>query len=122
MALGAWIPDEHVANASAPICQRCSGGVCGTATQTPPFNRKKLLRFPHTQLDGMQDLGGVRVVLPSVEDVRRIEKMLLGHPGTHVLKNHNDYMNEPKADGYRGVHIVHAYRTVPATHWETYKA
>lgn len=83
---------------------------------------KKLIRFPHSQLDGMQDLGGVRVVLPSVADVRRVEKMLINRPGTHVLKTHNDYLAEPKEDGYRGIHLVHAYRTTPSTSWETYKA
>jgi hypothetical protein len=82
---------------------------------------KKLNRFENTQLDGMQDLGGVRVVVPTVVDVRRIEKRLLDNPRNHVLKNHHDYLATPKLDGYRSIHLVYAYGTKPPTAWDGYK-
>jgi hypothetical protein len=86
-----------------------------------PSIERKLNRFKNSQLDTMQDLGGVRVVLPSVEEVRRVEMLLLDRPNAHVLKGHDDYLVSPKPDGYRSIHIVYAYGTVPPTAWETYR-
>lgn len=70
----------------------------------------KLVRFPDMQLDRMQDIGGVRTVLNSVEEVREVHKALEQgrHKHTPVIPP-KDYMTEPKADGYRGIHQVFRY-------------
>lgn len=86
-----------------------------------PSIESKLRRFPNTQLDGIQDLGGVRVVVPSVDDVRRIEGSIVSNSRRHRLVRHDDYLSAPKGDGYRSVHLVHAYGTEASTPWEGYK-
>ncbi|MEV8250307.1 RelA/SpoT domain-containing protein [Microbacterium sp. NPDC076768] len=73
-----------------------------------PSIERKLARFENSQLDTMQDLGGVRAVLADVDQVRAVEKLLLSRPGNHVLKQHDDYLSMPKDDGYRSVHIAYA--------------
>jgi hypothetical protein len=82
---------------------------------------KKLNRFENSQLDGMQDLGGVRVVVPTVGAVRKIEKRIIDNERNHVLKNYHDYLASPKLDGYRSIHLVYAYGTKAVTDWDGYK-
>ena len=72
----------------------------------------KLRRFPEMQLDRMQDIGGVRAVLNSVEEVRDIHQAIIGgrHKHSPVIPP-KDYITEPKQDGYRGIHQVFRYST-----------
>lgn len=72
----------------------------------------KLKRFPDMQLDRMQDIGGVRAVLNSVDEVRKIHSSLVDgrHKHSPVLPP-KDYITEPKQDGYRGIHQVFKYST-----------
>ena len=37
---------------------------------------QKLMRFPHMRLSQMEDIGGCRAVLATLEDVRRVERRL----------------------------------------------
>lgn len=83
-----------------------------------PSIEKKLQRFDNMQLSTIQDLGGVRVIVPRVADVRALQRKLLDRPGEHQLTGMEDYLAEPKPDGYRSVHLVHAYGTRPPTPWE----
>lgn len=72
----------------------------------------KLERFPDMQLDRMQDIGGVRAVLDSVDEVRKIHKSLVAgrHKHSPVIPP-KDYITHPKQDGYRGIHQVFKYST-----------
>ncbi len=72
----------------------------------------KLKRFPDMQLDRMQDIGGVRAVLGSVDEVRSVHAAIVKarHKHSPVLPP-KDYIAEPKADGYRGIHQVFKYGT-----------
>ncbi|MFJ4253741.1 hypothetical protein [Microbacterium sp. NPDC090003] len=83
-----------------------------------PSIEKKLQRFDNMQLSTIQDLGGVRVIVPRVADVRMLQRKLLDRPGEHQLTGHEDYLTSPKPDGYRSVHLVHAYGTRRSTPWE----
>jgi ppGpp synthetase/RelA/SpoT-type nucleotidyltranferase len=69
----------------------------------------KLQRFS-MRLSQMQDIGGVRAILDSIEDVRKLQSQYEEKGRfSHEIRNVKDYINEPKPDGYRGVHIVFAY-------------
>ncbi|MDE0443969.1 MAG: RelA/SpoT domain-containing protein [Gammaproteobacteria bacterium] len=70
----------------------------------------KLRRFRSMQLARMQDVGGCRVVLPSVADVLGIAGRYDSEPSPHAVINSNDYIAEPRASGYRGVHLVSRFR------------
>lgn len=85
-----------------------------------PSIEQKLRRFRSSQLHTMQDLGGVRVVLPKLDDVRDLERKLLDRPNKHTLQRHDDYLASPKDDGYRSIHIVYAYGTADPGPWDGY--
>lgn len=66
----------------------------------------KLVREPTLPLSKMQDIGGVRAILRSVDEIRRVEARLRKRrPVVRV----NDYIANPRASGYRGVHVVVEY-------------
>ncbi|WP_371151427.1 RelA/SpoT domain-containing protein [Buchananella felis] len=56
-------------------------------------------------LSRMQDIGGCRVVLDSLPQVRTLEQAVLSHWASRVLRT-NDYYKEPRPSGYRSIHIV----------------
>ena len=71
-----------------------------------PSIEAKLQRFRNSQLHKMQDLGGVRVVLPKLNDVRALEQKLLQRPDNHTRVKHSDCLANPNNDGYRSIHLV----------------
>lgn len=72
----------------------------------------KLKRFSGMALSTMQDIGGLRAVVKSVDYVRKLESMYLtsGKRFQHELIRKKDYIMDPKPDGYRGVHLVYKYK------------
>ena len=71
----------------------------------------KLRRSHHMQLARMQDVGGCRAVLPSTGSVRNVVRRFERSRTNHELLRRYDYMTQPRASGYRGVHLVYGYRT-----------
>lgn len=72
-----------------------------------PTILNKLERHRNMRLHMMQDIGGVRVILPDMNKVRDfLENASIG--GHYIVKE-NDYITSPKLDGYRGYHIVYEY-------------
>lgn len=70
----------------------------------------KLAREPTMQLANMQDIGGCRAVLDSIDEVRRVQRRLSkNRPPLRV----SDYIAEPRPSGYRGVHVVVKYDERP---------
>jgi len=70
----------------------------------------KLERFPQMRLSRMQDLGGCRSVVSSVENVYSVVEELKSGRFLHKLKNEKDYISNPKESGYRGYHLVYAFQ------------
>ena len=74
----------------------------------------KLQRNPKMNLARMQDIGGVRVILPTIQDVRRLHAELLSQNNRFnhvpVIPCH-DYIENPKSDGYRSIHQVFTYKS-----------
>jgi len=67
----------------------------------------KLERPTNTmQLDTMQDVGGVRVILPTLDDVATFAKHYLGSRSKISVNKTYDYIANPKEDGYRSIHLV----------------
>lgn len=66
----------------------------------------KLSRQPTMALSRMQDIGGCRAVVQDLAELRRVEKRIRANrPPVHVT----DYVENPKASGYRGVHLIVTY-------------
>lgn len=73
----------------------------------------KLQRHSGMQLARMQDIGGVRVVLPDTKSVYRLAKSYTEGKFSHILKDCDDYINAPRdRDGYRSYHLIYRYNTV----------
>lgn len=73
---------------------------------------KKLVRFPKMNLYRIQDLGGCRVIVPSVADVYTVKERLEKSRIRHEPKPSKDYIQAPKPDtGYRGIHLIYKYRS-----------
>ncbi|WP_334011868.1 RelA/SpoT domain-containing protein [Burkholderia cepacia] len=69
----------------------------------------KLKRFPRMRLTQMQDIGGCRAVLSSLEQVHQLQDSIKTSRIKHRLVNEKDYILAPKEDGYRGIHLVYRY-------------
>lgn len=70
---------------------------------------QKLYRFPHMSLTAMQDIGGCRVIVDSIDDIYSLIAKFKKSKMRHKLKEEYDYIKRPKEDGYRSYHIVYSY-------------
>lgn len=71
----------------------------------------KLKRFQDMSLYGMQDLGGCRVIVDSIDDVYKSLNTYKNSRIRHILKRENDYIQFPKTSGYRSYHIVYQFHS-----------
>jgi len=60
-------------------------------------------------LSQMQDIGGCRAIMASVEDVNLLVHSYINSNIKHKLHTLDNYMLEPKETGYRGVHLIYLY-------------
>ncbi len=73
----------------------------------------KLRRFNRMQLSRMQDIGGLRAVVKNLRGLRALEKAYTrSNRFSHELVSTKDYVTNPKADGYRSIHIVYRYKNL----------
>jgi putative GTP pyrophosphokinase len=63
----------------------------------------KLSREPTMQVTQMQDIGGVRTVLPSLSHVYSVSRRLRK---TWTIVRVRDYIAEPKSTAYRALHLI----------------
>ncbi|MFH1079588.1 MAG: RelA/SpoT domain-containing protein [Pseudomonadota bacterium] len=80
----------------------------------------KLKRYPAMQLTTMQDIGGVRAVLGTVEDVFSLAREYRDSKRlVHELTQEKDYIQKPRdEDGYRSVHLIYKYRNKHAPEYD----
>jgi putative GTP pyrophosphokinase len=72
----------------------------------------KLKRFhPNMQLTTMQDIGGIRAVLGSINEVYTLaDEYRKSSLFAHKLINEHDYIQNPRdEDGYRSLHLIYQY-------------
>jgi putative GTP pyrophosphokinase len=67
----------------------------------------KLRREPGMALGRMHDIGGCRAVLNGLEEVRLVQSR---YKTDSVTVKTIDYIEKPKPDGYRAVHVVVRYK------------
>ncbi len=77
---------------------------------------QKLRRYPKMQLSRMQDIGGVRAILNSVNDVYKLAKEYKDKSRfIHELVGEKDYIKSPRdEDGYRSLHLIYKYNNTRA--------
>jgi len=83
-------------------------GITVARLKRMPSVRKKL-RNHAGKLNQIQDLGGVRAILPSMNDanvlVSEIKEKL-----NHKFFDEDDYVADPKEGGYRSVHLIYKFQ------------
>lgn len=65
----------------------------------------KLHRHPTMRLSAMQDIGGLRAVLPTQEAVDAVADRLRKNWRNQLVAE-DDYVRRPKESGYRAIHLV----------------
>lgn len=64
----------------------------------------KLKRLPGTQLARLEDIAGCRCILRNNEEVYRLKRLL--EKELFIKSDRNDYIAEPKPDGYKSLHLI----------------
>jgi Region found in RelA / SpoT proteins len=75
----------------------------------------KLRRLDQTRLAGMQDIGGCRAILKTVKQVNELVskyKEIKNPAGRPTLIDSDNYIEYPKASGYRGIHLIFKYQSL----------
>jgi len=75
-----------------------------------PSILQKLRRFDKMKLSRMQDLGGCRAVMETLEDVNSLIASYKKNRHNHSFAGEKDYIDKPKPSGYRCYHLVYSYR------------
>ena len=71
----------------------------------------KLIREPSMRLTQMQDIGGGRAVLDSIDSVYQLKDSYLNNKGQYEVVHIDDYIRAPKISGYRSLHLVLKYKS-----------
>lgn len=74
----------------------------------------KLQRNRTMKLSKMQDIGGLRAVVGTVEEVGKLHDSYITGRLNHELRKVNDYIRQPKSDGYRSLHLIYGYNNTKA--------
>ena len=78
--------------------------------KTPRSIIGKLKRrgFPITlqsMMDNLNDIGGIRVICPFIEDIYTVADMLMRQSDLTLIER-KDYIQNPKPNGYRSLHLI----------------
>ena len=80
--------------------------IIGTRLKREDSIRAKLKREPSMKLSTMQDIGGCRVILRSMEEVNELIGVFACDRDIKVT----DYVANPRVSGYRGKHIIWRFK------------
>ncbi len=71
---------------------------------------RKLNRNPTMQMSQMQDVGGCRAVVENIYDLFSLVELYGNRKLTSTISGGKNYIDEPKDDGYRGIHFMYRYK------------
>jgi ppGpp synthetase/RelA/SpoT-type nucleotidyltranferase len=69
----------------------------------------KLERFPQMELWDMQDIGGCRAVVSTLDDIEKLVKTFTSSSIRHKLSHEDNYVQQPRDSGYRSRHLIYRY-------------
>ena len=69
-------------------------------------------RYRNLRLTQIEDVGGCRAVLPTIEDTLALATQYSRQGTKSELIRIRDYIREPKEDGYRSIHLVYKYPAI----------
>lgn len=70
---------------------------------------RKKLRRSSISLEKIQDLAGVRAILPDMNAVNAVVLKYQGGWGASSLHKMDDYILRPKSGGYRSIHLIRSF-------------
>ena len=73
-----------------------------------PINAIKRRGFPVTlqsMMDNLNDIGGIRVICPFIQDIYTVADMLMRQSDLTLIEK-KDYISSPKPNGYRSLHLI----------------
>ena len=65
----------------------------------------------------MQDIGGCRAIMPSLDDVLDLRALQKRSDIKHTLVREKNYINNPRDTGYRGIHLIYSYKSDKMKTW-----
>lgn len=71
----------------------------------------KLRLIPTLRLAQMQDIGGCRAVVGSISALNQLHRLYQRTQFKHQRVHFVDYVQSPRASGYRSIHLVYRYRS-----------
>lgn len=92
----------------------CTDPLVATRLKRLPSISKKLEKNHGMQLARMQDVGGLRAVVDSVAQVRKLQAIYCDGSLAHELVGIDDYIEKPKDSGYRSLHLIYKYKNPAA--------
>lgn len=73
----------------------------------------KLSNHKTMRLSAMQDIGGLRAIVDTTEEVYKLLDLYKQSRSKHSLFSLDDYIQAPKKDGYRSIHLVYKLSKTP---------
>lgn len=89
--------------------------VVGERLKRLPSILGKLQRQPNMNLQQMQDIAGLRAVVHDARAIATIRENYETSRFRHELRGVDDYIANPKIDGYRSLHLKYRYRSSNAS-------
>lgn len=87
------------------------GAIIAQRLKRLPTIENKLRLNPSMNLARMQDIGGLRAIVRTLKQVRELESLYKDQSRfKHELVREDDYIQDPRDSGYRGVHLVYKYQ------------
>lgn len=74
----------------------------------------KLSNRKTMRLSAMQDIGGLRAILKTTKEVYELLNLYKKSKSKHSLYSIDDYIQTPKKDGYRSIHLVYKLALTPS--------
>lgn len=71
----------------------------------------KLQKESSMRLTQMQDIGGCRAVVDTIEEVYALREQYIKSKSLHELITEDDYIKHPKLSGYRSLHLVYRFQS-----------
>ena len=84
--------------------------IVGQRLKRMPSIIGKITRFPDMSVSTMQDVGGIRIIVPKISDVKKVHDALIKKSRHEAVAPPKDYIENPKPDGYRSLHQVFKYQ------------
>lgn len=109
------ISDQHLSGYVACSPKKiCNDALVAQRLKRVPSIEKKLVKNLGMQLARMQDIGGLRTVVDTPAQVRKLQALYTNGNLTHELISIDDYIARPKASGYRSLHLIYRYKNPSA--------